>query len=122
MSLFFKQCLFIMVLSLIAEIGSFYLRSFIFIPAPLLGIILVTFLLQTKLVKTNYIEALAQNWLKNIPLLFIPLGVYWMNIPATSMIKSHFVNFIFFMTMICLLSLGITGLLTQLILKLFKRR
>jgi holin-like protein len=120
MGQFFRQCMVIMILSLIAEVISFYLKPIIFLPAPIVGVILVAILMQANVIKQEHIANLAQSWLKNITILFVPVGVSLMGV--YSLVRGHFLSFLVSMIIISVLSIGCVGFVAQIILGLFKRR
>lgn len=55
---------------------NWIVKSFRFIlPAPIMGLILMAFLLQTNIIKKEWVKDICELLLKNMPLLFVPLFV-----------------------------------------------
>ena len=114
----FKELSLILLIYLIGEVLSNTLN--LPIPGNILGMVLLLLCLCLKIIKLEWIETVSDFFMKNLAFFFIPASVGI--IASFSVLKStwHKIFFICFFTTI--ITLVVTGLVTQSVKKIIDRR
>lgn len=107
------------IIFLIQYICNWLVKSFnLILPAPILGLIVFTFLLQTNVIKKEWVKDICKFLLKIMPMLFVPLlvgiVVYY------SVIEKNFIPILVNVILTATLTLFITALIVDNIIKFIR--
>ena len=115
---YIKQILIIIVISFIGELLNYFIS--LPVPGSIYGMILLFILLCSGMVKIHQIEETGKFLIDIMPMLFVPSAVGIMS--QFDQLKSIWIEIIVITIVTTFIVMGITGLTTQAIIRLKKRR
>lgn len=115
---YLKQFTIIIIISFIGEILNYFLP--LPCPASIYGLVIMFLCLQLKIIKLHQVEKAADFLLNIITLFFIPSTVGL--IGAGEILKSYGIQFIIIGLVSTIAVFGITGIVTQTVIKLTKKQ
>lgn len=115
---YIKQILIIIVISFIGELLNYFIS--LPVPGSIYGMILLFILLCSGMVKIHQIEETGKFLIDIMPMLFVPSAVGIMS--QFDQLKSIWIEIIVITIITTFIVMGITGLTTQAIIRLKKRR
>lgn len=112
------QFMIISLLTFIAEVISMLIP--LPIPAGIYGLVIMFICLCTRIIKLDQVENVADWLLQIMPVMFVPTTVNL--ITKWDIIKANLVGLIITCTVSTIITMGVTGLVAQLLLKKQRRR
>jgi len=83
----------ILIIWIVSEYISILFKEILFVPAPILGLIILFLLLKIKLLKLKMIDDVSDFFLRNIAFFFIPIGLSVIN--YLGILKINFIPILF---------------------------
>lgn len=110
---YLKQFTIILAISLLGELLNYFLA--LPIPGSIYGIVILFILLSTKVIKVDQIKDTASFLIEIMPVMFIPAAVGIINV--WDIVKDNIITYSILIVVSTILVMGVSGLVTQLLIK-----